>query len=220
MDSLCLKAGIQGIATPIAAVGAAGLDFRISHTSHITSSAVGRPSAALSVDKPSSRNSPWSFSFRHPLRSLWPGSRNRFDAVAVDGPVLVDDKEDKKDAEQNGNWVMKILRVRSLRTEEDEAIADGFDGSEAKTEDRIGVSEENDCAHIGTCIGADADHDCDVCAVDDVDDNIEFDRDSFSKLLRRVSLAEARLYAQMAHLGSLAYSIAQIKVCLFIRFRI
>nr|GMD12108.1 phospholipase A1 PLIP2, chloroplastic isoform X2 [Ipomoea batatas] len=181
MDSLCLKAGIPGIATPIAAVGAAGLDFRMTHntTSHITSSAVGRPTAALSVDKPSP--SPWGFSFRHPLRSLWPGSRNRFDAVAVDGPpILVDDKEEKIDAEeeQNVNWVMKILR-------------------------------ENDCAQIGTCIGADGD--CDVCAVDDDDGNIEFDRNSFSKLLRRVSLAEARLYAQMAHLGSLAYSIPQIK---------
>lgn len=206
MDSLCLKAGIQGIATPIAAVGAAGLDFRISH---ITSSAVGRSSAAtaMSVDKPSSRNSPWGFSFRHPLRSLWPGSRNRFDAVAVDDPILVDDKEEKKDAEEQDhrNWVMKILSVRSLRK------ADGFDESEAKTEDRIGFSAENDGEQSCKCIGAD--DDCDVCTVDvdDDDHNIEFDKHSFSKLLRRVSLAEARLYSKMAYLGSLAYSIPQIK---------
>ncbi|PWA41595.1 Lipase, class 3 [Artemisia annua] len=46
---------------------------------------------------------------------------------------------------------------------------------------------------------------------DDESEEIEFDRDSFSKLLKRVSLAEARLYAQMSYLGSLAYSIPKIK---------
>ncbi|KAL8207939.1 hypothetical protein R6Q57_007351 [Mikania cordata] len=53
---------------------------------------------------------------------------------------------------------------------------------------------------------------CDVCRVDDDDDGqIGFDKSSFSKLLKRVSLAEARLYARMSYLGSLAYSIPQIK---------
>ncbi|KAI3693802.1 hypothetical protein L1987_76754 [Smallanthus sonchifolius] len=55
---------------------------------------------------------------------------------------------------------------------------------------------------------------CDACRVDDDDDDgaqIEFDKTSFSKLLRRVSLAEARLYSQMSYLGSLAYYINQIK---------
>lgn len=54
---------------------------------------------------------------------------------------------------------------------------------------------------------------CDACTVDD--DEIEFDKSSFSKLLRRVSLTEARLYCQMSYLGSLAYSIQEIKVNCF-----
>ncbi|KAI3796448.1 hypothetical protein L1987_39119 [Smallanthus sonchifolius] len=51
-------------------------------------------------------------------------------------------------------------------------------------------------------------HVCDVCRVDDDDEaQIEFSRSSFSKLLRTVYLAEARLYSQMSYLGSLTYSI-------------
>lgn len=51
---------------------------------------------------------------------------------------------------------------------------------------------------------------CDMCVIED--DKTEFDRESFSKLLRKVSLAESRLYAQLSYLGSLAYCIPQIKV--------
>ena len=49
-----------------------------------------------------------------------------------------------------------------------------------------------------------------VC--DDDEKKIEIDKRSFMEMLRRVTLAEARLYAQMSYLGSLAYSIPQIKV--------
>jgi hypothetical protein len=69
----------------------------------------------------------------------------------------------------------------------------------------------------------DDDEVCDTCAVNNDDDEklnedeFEIDRDSFSKMLRRVSLGEARLYAQMSHLGSLAYSIPNIKVLTFLR---
>lgn len=57
----------------------------------------------------------------------------------------------------------------------------------------------------------DDNEECDVCRVDEEEDQVQFDRDSFSKLLRRVSLAEAKLYAQMSYLGHLAYSIPKIK---------
>ncbi|OMO82082.1 hypothetical protein COLO4_23255 [Corchorus olitorius] len=54
--------------------------------------------------------------------------------------------------------------------------------------------------------------------VEDYDDDeneekeIEIDKHTFSKMLRKVSLAEAKLYAQMSYLGSLAYAIPKIKV--------
>ncbi|KAL2553097.1 alpha/beta-hydrolase superfamily protein [Forsythia ovata] len=54
--------------------------------------------------------------------------------------------------------------------------------------------------------------DCDLCTIDeDGDEKIEFNGKSFSKLLKKVSLSETRLYAQMSYLGALAYSIPQIK---------
>ncbi|WZZ11699.1 hypothetical protein YC2023_097620 [Brassica napus] len=55
----------------------------------------------------------------------------------------------------------------------------------------------------------------DVCSVleDDGDEENKFQmhRESFSKLLKRVSLSESKLYAQMSYLGNLAYSISKIK---------
>ncbi|CAH9098603.1 unnamed protein product [Cuscuta epithymum] len=202
MDSLCLKAGVQGVSSPIAvSAGAARLEFRTARPSQVTASAVGR---SLAVDEPSS--SPWGFSFRHSLKSLWP--KTRYDAVTVDSPILAEEKEDSRVARPSGNWATKILSLGSPPAEEEEAkLGGGFGESDARFQRKIDIADEN----IGAGVGG-ADDDCDVCHVDDDDQaNIEFDRDSFSKLLRRVSLADARLYSKMAYLGNLAYSVAQIK---------
>ncbi|KAI5424938.1 variant 4, partial [Lathyrus oleraceus] len=52
---------------------------------------------------------------------------------------------------------------------------------------------------------------CDICSVDEDEEEVWFDRESFSRMLRRVTLVEARMYAHMCHLGNLAYSIPNIK---------
>lgn len=205
MDGLCLKAGLM--TSPITVA-----DVR-TYPSNITAS-VGRPSAnAISGEKPSAsppqRTSPWGFSIKYPLRSLWPGRRNRFDAIAVDDAVSVDGREEKKlgleggenGIGQNGNWVLKILQLRSLRKEEDRNKSGGDEIEEEREND----DEDHRSSH---CCD---EEECDVCNESDDDEKIEFDKDSFSKLLRRVTLAEARLYAQMSYLGNLAYSIPQIK---------
>ncbi|XP_022887890.1 uncharacterized protein LOC111403568 [Olea europaea var. sylvestris] len=220
MDALCLKAGIQGIAPPISVTGYAGMDVLTSYHSQISAS--GRPSenksvAAAAVQR---RNFPWGFTFRDPLRSLWTGGKNRCEpAIAVDDAVLVEEKEEIKMKErekevQNGNWVFKILHVRSLWKEVDEREGIFVEENETKLEeeDKIGgmdgkyngYSENEDCCE---------EHgECDVCGIDGENDNkIEFDRESFSKMLQKVPLAEARLYAQMSYLANLAYSITQIK---------
>ncbi|VFQ68656.1 unnamed protein product [Cuscuta campestris] len=188
MDSLCLKAGIQGISPPAAGV-AAGLESRTTLPSHVGPSAVRRASTPLSVDEPSSSH--W-----HSLKSLWP--RTRCDAVSVDGSVSVDEEEVARDARPSGNWAARFLRLGSPRTEKDEAKPDaGFGEPDAEFQCGSGFTDEEDR---------------DVCPVDDEDDaDVGFNRDSFSKLLRRVSLRDARLYARMANLGNLAYSVAQIK---------
>ncbi|KAK6120148.1 hypothetical protein DH2020_046054 [Rehmannia glutinosa] len=191
MDALCFKAGIHGMvaAPPTAAAGNGEL----------------RLSEKASVSAAQPRNMPWGFTFRHPLRSLWPGGKNRYEpAIAVDDAVLVEEKEEiikeSEEVGRDGNWVFKILHVKSLWKEEEEKDRDLVEEMGAKLEeDEEGKNgdEENE--------------ECDLCEVEDDDEKIDFNRESFSKLLRKVSLAEARLYAQMSYLGSLAYSIPQIK---------
>ncbi|KAK3020585.1 hypothetical protein RJ639_046935 [Escallonia herrerae] len=202
MDSLCLKAGIHGIAAPAIAVAGGSIDVRTNHVS----AAVGRPSgSAISVEKPSVSGQraagPWGFSFRYPLRSLWPGGKTRYDAMAVDDAVSVEEKEEGANGDgESRNWVLKILHLRSLRRK-------GKGGAEELAVEGNGVVSAGDQGSKKD----DCDGECDGCKVDDDDEKIEFDKDSFSKLLRRVSLAEARLYAQMSYLGNLAYCIPQIK---------
>lgn len=127
---------------------------------------------------------PWGFSFKYPLRSLWGGKR--FDAIAVDDAVSVENEE-----KSGGNWVLKIFKFRSLRRDLEKC---------GEMEVESGEEERNECV---------GDDECEVCNEEGV-----VDKESFGKMLRRVTLGEARLYAQISYLGSLAYSIPQIKVSL------
>ncbi|KAL8089321.1 hypothetical protein AgCh_038941 [Apium graveolens] len=129
---------------------------------------------------------PWDFSFKYPLRSLWGGKR--FNAIAVDDAASVENKE-----KSGRNWVLNILKFRSLRRDL-ERCDDG--GGEMKVESE--EDERNECG---------GDEGCEVC--DDGEGVV--DKESFGKMLRRVTLGEARLYAQISYLGSLAYSIPMIK---------
>ncbi|CAA0822310.1 alpha/beta-Hydrolases superfamily protein [Striga hermonthica] len=193
MDALCFKAGIHDVLAAAAAAGNG--EVRLSD----------RPSVTAA---PSQRSSPWGFTFRHPLRSLWPGGKNCYEpAIAVDDAVLVEEKEVVREGDdelgRGGSWVSKILHVRSLWKEEGR-VGNCVEEMGAKLEEGI----ENG--------GGEDDEGCDLCTVDyeddgDDDERVEFDRESFSKLLQKVPLGEARLYAQMSYLGSLAYSIPQIK---------
>ncbi|XP_073283813.1 phospholipase A1 PLIP2, chloroplastic-like [Primulina huaijiensis] len=148
------------------------------------------------ADKPSVSaatrgNMRWGFNFGHPLRSLWPGGRNQCEpAIAVDDAVLVEEKEEIEESKEDAlgeNWVFKLSRSESLES-------DGV---------RLEVGDDGNCCEEN--------EECDACAIDDDDEKFEFDRESFSKLLRKVPLKEARLYARLSYFGTLAYSIPQIK---------
>ncbi|GFQ02449.1 hypothetical protein PHJA_002388800 [Phtheirospermum japonicum] len=187
MDALCFKAGIHGmVAPPSSAAG--NVDLRLSE----------KPSVSAAHQ----RNSPWGFTFRHPLRSLWPVGKNRYEpSIAVDDAVFVEEKEDIRESEEegrNGGWVSKIMHVKSLWKEE---------GNGGNFVEEMGAKMEDEIKN-----GGEDNEECDLCEIDyDDDEKIAFDRESFSKLLRKVPLGEARLYAQMSYLGSLAYSIPLIK---------
>lgn len=231
MDSVCLKVPIHGLPPPIAVSGSSGcLEARPTPPSQIA-----RSSTPISFDKPSlssrGRNvSPWGFSFRLPLRSLWPRGggpgKNSYDAaLAVEDAVLVEDKEETADSppdnqqgSRNGNRIFDIFSVWSLWQQQEQQQQE-----EEQGDIRIGgvaleqgnrVLNEN----VDRQSSSGGGEDCEVCTVNysDDDEKVVFDKDSFSKLLRRVSFAEARLYAQMSDLGNLAYSIPQIKVISFL----
>ncbi|XP_047980647.1 phospholipase A1 PLIP2, chloroplastic-like isoform X2 [Salvia hispanica] len=163
MDALWFKAGIHAMAAPPIAAA----DLRLSD----------RPS--ISAVQP--KNSPWGFTFRHPLRSLWPGGKNRREpAIAVDDAVLVDERDGVGEIEEEGrngngdrNWVFKILHVRSLWKEEEK---------HGDLVEELGVKLEEDGKNCGG-----ENEGCDVCCYDGDDDEEkkEFDRESFSKLLRK-----------------------------------
>lgn len=226
MDGFCLKTGIHGMAPAISVTGP--LESRSSATQV---SAVGRslvdnkstPSVAAAA-VPRQKTAFSRFSFRYPLKSLWPGggageSNKRYNGMAVDDAVLVENnngearkvKEEEhvnddgtlEGRNQNGNWVLKILDVKSMWKEEEE---------EKKCVDKEGEAEEE---NNGNGVVNEKEEICEFCRVDE-DENekneIEMDKHSFSRMLKKVSLAEAKLYAQMSYLGSLAYDIPNIMV--------
>ncbi|XP_050238536.1 phospholipase A1 PLIP2, chloroplastic-like [Mercurialis annua] len=217
MDTLCLKTGIHGITPPISVGGGATLDIRAT-ASQV--SAVGREKSSV-PQKAASR-----FSFRYPLQSFWPGGgkSNRFNGMAVDDAVLVENREDgvmetgTKEGQNGNNWVLKILHVRSLWKEEEELrIGDGGGG------EGLDVNG-GDVAVIGGGddeVEEEEEEECDACRIDDDghEKGFEFDKDSFSKLLKKVSLAEAKLYAQMSYLGNIAYCIPKIKAGNLLKYR-
>ncbi|XP_073066205.1 phospholipase A1 PLIP2, chloroplastic-like isoform X2 [Primulina eburnea] len=177
MDAWCMKAGIQALAAaPMATTSNGGFLL----------SAADKPSVSAATRG----NMRWGFNFGHPLRSLLPGGRNQCEpAIAVDDAVLVEEKEEIEESEEDAlgeNWVFKLSRSESLES----------DGVRLKVGGDGNCGEENE--------------ECDARAIDD-DEKFEFNRESFSKLLRKVPLKEARLYARMSYLGTLAYSIPQIK---------
>ncbi|KAK4262298.1 hypothetical protein QN277_027878 [Acacia crassicarpa] len=208
MDAMCFKSGITGINSTISISGS--LDAR---TNPSQVSAVGWSSTEKSTQKSV-------FSFKYPLRSLWPGGSgsSRYSGLAIDDAVSVEEEEEKAVQEdknngtmcpedQNGNWVLKILHVKSIWRGERGNSGGGDKDTEIEEEVDVATDQINGS-------GCDNEEPCDACKIDDDvgDKEIQFDRDSFSRLLRRVSLAEARLYAQMSYLGNLAYCIPRMKV--------
>ncbi|KAJ4838652.1 hypothetical protein Tsubulata_004245 [Turnera subulata] len=227
MDGLCLKTGIHGLAPPIA-VGGGPVEVRAAAVSAVARDKSSSSASAAAGGGSSQKSAPSRFSFRYPLQSLWPGrgGKSGYNGLALDDAVLVESNGETRSGggggredvglsgegmeEQNGNWVLKILHVRSLWKEEKEGGSNGeeleneSDGvasvKDEEEEDEDGEEEEEE-----EVVG------CDACRVDYDDEEMKFDRESFSRLLKKVSLAEAKLYAQLSYLGNLAYCIPKMK---------
>lgn len=152
------------------------------------------PIITTKYDKSSKKPNIWPlcYSIKHPFTSLIPGKCSKHDAMVVDA----------KDG-QNGSWVFRVLQVSSLWKSDDnnhgiQDVNEQVYDQEKDDHEKVVMNQE-----------------CEACRVDDddvEDDKSEFDKNSFSNLLWNVSLGEMRLYAQMAYLGSLSYTIPNIKV--------
>ncbi|KAH9608871.1 hypothetical protein KSS87_002360 [Heliosperma pusillum] len=201
MDSLCVRGGIHGLLGPTITVSS-GPDRPVNGPAQFP--AVGRAPVTSLSSKLSS--------FNYPFKSLFFGGSKQVRSnkgVALDDAVLMEERENDVGNSgefrgQNGNWVLKILHVRSLWEEERE----GDQGQDGNL--NVSTSSSSSCENGGSC---DDDDVCDGCRViDDDDENVEkFDRDSFVKLLKKVSLSQAKLYAKLSYLGNLAYDIPRIK---------
>ncbi|KAL9304794.1 Phospholipase A1 PLIP2 [Arabidopsis thaliana] len=209
MDSLCLNSGLHGVIPAITAVGNGGCG--------------GVVEVRATASAPSQKRGPFGFSFKYPLTPFWSrgggggiASRRR-SGLCLDDAVLVDSGDSRKpiaeetavetDTERrNGSWVLKILDVQSTCKHGEEE-----DDDEVEDED----GDEDEEVELDDAVVSEDDGGCDVCSVLEDDGNeankFQLDRESFSKLLRRVTLPESKLYAQLSYLGNLAYSISKIK---------
>ncbi|XP_068659411.1 phospholipase A1 PLIP2, chloroplastic-like [Aristolochia californica] len=221
MDSLCLSgAGICRITSSSGFPVGSGVDSR-AHPAQVK--AVGRGTASPStsgsnsVSMESMVDPAMPYSFVRPFRYLWSAGEKRKDEFLIDEAVAreeavyeIDKVEEEEEASsvgnRGGNWVLKILRIRSMWSDKKKSKKELLEEKEKEKEKKGGLVEE-DSPPCSCCNEGDADG----CRVSGDEDQVEFDRDSFSRFLRRVSLAEARLYARMSYLGNLAYSVHRIK---------
>ncbi|RWR94584.1 Lipase, class 3 [Cinnamomum micranthum f. kanehirae] len=174
----------------------------ISARAHFSEPPRGR---SVSVVKSSASSAPEMVSSSAaPRRFRWLGGERRDDESTPEGEEL--EKTHLQSEKERENWVLKILHLRSIwsgqmkKPEEEEE--EGIDQSRCS----CGDEEESD----GCRVGDDDDHGV---------GEMGLDRESFSRLLHRVSLVEAKVYAQMSYLCSLAYSIPEIKPRNLLKYR-
>uniref|UniRef100_K3XF35 Fungal lipase-type domain-containing protein n=1 Tax=Setaria italica TaxID=4555 RepID=K3XF35_SETIT len=151
-----------------------------------------------------------------PLLRLWPrgGGGGGERPAAAGGAVRGAERrspppEEERKAEAGGqgqgnsNWVLQMLRVqpRWVEAADAEATGGGGGGREPEEEAGGGVDECASCGGGGEGEG---------CAVG-YDEGEVFDRASFSRLLRKASLGEAKEYSMMSYLCNIAYMIPKIQ---------
>lgn len=111
--------------------------------------------------------------------------------TAIDGTVLLEREEEE---ERKGNWVLKILEVGSI-----------WKGKRQRSGGGDGGDEER---------GSKLCEECDFCRIEEEEEEEEmvFDRENFSRMLMKIPLDDAQMFAKLSYLGNLAYSIPNIKV--------
>ncbi|KAE8800255.1 hypothetical protein D1007_24244 [Hordeum vulgare] len=120
----------------------------------------------------------------------------------------------RPDAEERrqGNWVLQMLRVQPRWADQADAEAAGAGGGGGRggqEDESPDVSGAERCASCGGGGGEEEEEGCAVGA--DEGDGEVFDRASFSRLLRKVSIEDAKEYSRMSYLCNIAYMIPKIQ---------
>uniref|UniRef100_A0ACD5VXZ6 Uncharacterized protein n=1 Tax=Avena sativa TaxID=4498 RepID=A0ACD5VXZ6_AVESA len=156
------------------------------------------PVAPASVAPPPVQRQP-----RAALPRLWPRGERQGGEVRGEEAGTGPEAEERK----QGNWVLQMLRVQPRWVDEADAEAGGGGGGGGQEDDEEpGVVGGDRCA---SCGGGDDEEGCAV-GTDEFDGEV-FDRASFSRLLRKVSIEDAKEYSRMSYLCNIAYMIPKIQ---------
>ncbi|CAO2207748.1 unnamed protein product [Urochloa humidicola] len=149
-----------------------------------------------------------------PLLRLWPlGGGGEKPAGAARGaePRMSPPPEEERKAEAgdrgqgNSNWVLQMLRVQPRWVDAADAEAtSGGGGREPEDKEEPAAAAGGGVEECASC------EEDEGCAVG-YDEGEVFDRDSFSRLLRKASLGEAKEYSMMSYLCNIAYMIPKIQ---------
>lgn len=130
--------------------------------------------------------------------------------INIDGVIFESDHDHDDDNEgieteeetRRSNWIQRLVELKrnwiEKQKEEDAEIS----------EDNLENSGE-DCEEEGCEVDYEGDN--------EEADEMNIDRESFSRLLRRVSWSDSKLFSKLAFLCNMAYVIPEIKVCSLIQ---
>ncbi|KAG0537112.1 hypothetical protein BDA96_03G120100 [Sorghum bicolor] len=179
----------------------------------VAPASVPPPAAAMSAQRQRQ-------SLHQPLR-VWPrgvGDRPPPAGASVRGaePRSPPPDEEERKAEegderrQGGNWVLQMLRVQPRWVEAADAEATGGGGGQEPEETEAVAAAAAAAGCVEECASCGGGENDGGCAVG-YDDGEVFDRASFSRLLRKASLREAKEYSMMSYLCNIAYMIPRIQ---------
>ncbi|RLM92978.1 uncharacterized protein C2845_PM08G09530 [Panicum miliaceum] len=176
------------------------------------------PPPTMTAQQRRQQHHPLRAALHAPLLRLWPrGGGGREKPAAAGGAVCGAEPrspppEEERKAEAGGrgqgnsNWVLQMLRVQPRWADAADAEATGGGGRELEEEEE----EEAAGGGVEDCASCSAGGGDEGCAVG-YDEGEVFDRASFSRLLRKTSLGEAKEYSMMSYLCNIAYMIPRIQ---------
>ncbi|KAK4748411.1 hypothetical protein SAY87_014997 [Trapa incisa] len=110
--------------------------------------------------------------------------------------AMVDEEQQRKEIKR-ANWIERLLEIRSRWSKRRQTTTNFYEEEEEDFECNIAADEGGCRVSYGL--------------EDEEDDEAEYDRESFIKLLSKVSLPDTKRFSQLAFLSNMAYVIPTIR---------